>query len=126
MPQSLPIANKRLLSLISKGRSSLSRFDTSANVLGSRASLSSRRLVPMACSISPNCFENASCSSAVSGCPLKTKRHIHPFRHELRSHFLLIAGFVKSIPVTSPANLSPTCLISTAIKELQKLVAKEL
>src|SRR4030095_4247803 len=49
----LPMANSRRRSSRGYGVLFLSRFETSAKVVGRRVSFAARRLVPMACSILP-------------------------------------------------------------------------
>src|SRR5262249_45235718 len=63
----LPMPKSRRRSSRAKTRLSLSRFDTSANVVGRRYSSGARRLVPMACSRLPRARVKASCCSSVSG-----------------------------------------------------------
>ena len=57
----LPMANSRRRSSRANGVLFLSRLETSAKVVGRRASLAARRLVPMACSMSPRLWVKASC-----------------------------------------------------------------
>jgi len=68
----LPRANSRRRSSRAKTFWCLSRLDTSANVVGSRSSSGARRLVPIACSISPRLRVKASCCSSSSFWSWKT------------------------------------------------------
>ena len=68
----LPMANSRRRSSRAKTWLFLSRFDTSAKVVGSRYSSGARRLAPIECSSSPRLRVKASCCSSSMGWSWKT------------------------------------------------------
>src|SRR5262245_3329438 len=103
----LPMAKRRRRSSRANTRLSLSRLDTSANVVGSRSSSAARRLVPMACSMSPRLRVKASCCSSSRGWSWNTSTAYRSMPAWTAATSSGDSGRVRSRPETSAAKHGP-------------------
>ena len=99
VPRRLPRAKRRRRSSPANACWSLSRLDTSANVVGRRYSLAQAR--PEACSSSPRRV-NASCCSSVICWPWKTSTAYSSIPAWIAATSSGESGWLRSIPFTSP------------------------
>src|SRR5216683_3753259 len=111
----LPMANSRRRSSRANGVLSLSRLETSAKVVGRRASLAARRLVPMACSISPRLLVKASCWASSIFWSRNTSTAYLSMPAWIAATSAGVIGFRMSMPSTSPAKQGPTWRMVTLI-----------
>src|SRR5918993_585073 len=104
----LPMANSRRRSSRGYGVLFLSRLETSAKVVGRRVSLAARRLVPIACSISPRLRVKASCWASSIFCSRNTSTAYRSMPAWIAATSSLESGRRMSTPSTSPAKHGPT------------------
>src|SRR5215207_1404931 len=104
----LPMANSRRRSSRGYGVLFLSRLETSAKVVGRRVSLAARRLVPIACSISPRLRVKASCWASSIFCSRNTSTAYLSMPAWIAATSSLVSGRRMSTPSTSPAKHGPT------------------
>src|SRR5688572_24102354 len=104
----LPMANSRRRSSRGYGVLFLSRLETSAKVVGRRVSLAARRLVPIACSISPRLRVKASCWASSIFCSRNTSMAYWSMPAWIAATSSLDSGRRMSMPSTSPAKHGPT------------------
>jgi hypothetical protein len=107
----LPMANSRRRSSRAYGWWFLSRFDTSAKVVGRRSSSGRRRPVPIACSMSPRLRVKASCCSSSMGWSWNTSTAYVSIPAWMAATCSGDSGLVMSTPSTSAAKHGPICLV---------------